>query len=587
VTHGDGYLPRIISYKGEHMALRRRSSLLLALLLALTLVAAACGGSGGDEGDGVGGAEGGESELEPVEGGTLIFGAEQEPTEGLNNQLSCCTLFWAEVINNRQLLSAMEPNPEFEYEPTELLAGEPEVTEDPFSITYSINPEAEWSDGTPITAEDFIFTVDTYLDPKNDVATREGYNKIDTEATDSPDEKTVTFNFTEPYAGWRELFHPLFPAHVLEGENFNKVWTNGIVDPDTGEGIASGPFVFESYNKGADLTIVRNENWYGDHLAYLDEIVFRFIPETTSEIQAMRGGEVQAIYPQPQLELVELNQEPSVEIQSGAGTTWEHIDFQYSNPLLKEEYVRKAIAEGIDRQAIIDQLFKDINPDLEPLNNMIFLNNFPDYEEHFGDYGGSPEEATALLEDNGCTKGNDGIYECNGERLSFGFKSTAGNALRELTFEIVQEQLKEVGIEIKSEFGDAAVVFGPQGLAGGKYDLFLFAWVGNPDPSGTVGIHSCNDPDKEQGLQNYQNYCNQEVTDLLLESQVTIDPAERASLMNQADELMAEDLPILPMYQKPTFLAYDKSVQNMIDNATQLGPTWNAEDWFISEEGSE
>jgi peptide/nickel transport system substrate-binding protein len=215
------------------------------------------------------------------------------------------------------------------------------------------------------------------------------------------------------------------------------------------------------------------------------------------------------------------------------------------------------------------------------------LNNFPDYEDHFGDYGGNPEEATALLEDNGCTKGNDGIYECNGERLSFGYKSTAGNALRELTFEIVQEQLNEIGIEIKSEFGDAAVVFGPQGLAGGKYDLFMFAWVGNPDPAASVNIHSCNDPEAGTGVQNYQNYCNEEVTELLAESDRTVDPAARADLMNQADELMAEDMPILPMYQKPTFLAYDQTVQNMIDNATQFGPTWNAQDWFISEEGQE
>jgi peptide/nickel transport system substrate-binding protein len=337
----------------------------------------------------------------------------------------------------------------------------------------------------------------------------------------------------------------------------------------------------ESYNKGSNLTLVRNEEWYGDHLAYLDEIVFQFIPDTSAEIQAVRGGEVDAIYPQPQLELVDLTTEEGITIESGAGTTWEHIDFQYGNPLLEKDYVRKAIAQGIDRQAIIDQLFADINPDLEPLNNMIFLNNFPDYEDHFGTYGGNPEEATALLEDNGCTRQGDGPYECDGEPLSFGFKSTAGNALRELTFEILQEQLREIGIEVESEFGDAAVVFGNQGLAGGKYDLFLFAWVGNPDPSGSVEIHKC------EGTQNFQNYCNEEVTDLLEQSDSTVDPAERAALMNEADALMAEDLPILPMYQKPTFFAFTDRLQNAIDNATQQGPTWNAEDWFLSDEGGE
>jgi peptide/nickel transport system substrate-binding protein len=565
------------------MALRGRSALLIALLLTLSLIAAACGGDDGD-GEGVGGEGAGESELEPVEGGTLTFGAEQEPSEGLNNDLACCTLFWAQVITNRVLLSAMDPNPEFEYEPTAMLAGEPEVvSEDPLTVTYNINPEAQWSDGTPITSEDFLFTIETNIDEKNDIASRAGYDQVDLEATELPDEKTITVVFSEPYAGWKDaLFTPVYPKHALEGENFNKVWTNEIVNPKTGEMIASGPFVMESYNKGSDLTLVRNENWYGEHPAYLDEIVFQFIPDTSAEIQALRGGEVDAIYPQPQLELVDLTTEEGITIETSAGTTWEHIDFQYGNPLLAEDHVRHAIAMAIDRQAIIDQLFADLNPDLEPLNNLIFLNNFPDYEDHFGDYGGNPEEAISLLEENGCTReGEDGIFECNGEPLSFGFKSTAGNALRELTFEIVQEQLREVGIEVKSEFGDAAVVFGNQGLAGSKYDLFLFAWVGNPDPSGSVEIHKC------EGTQNFQGYCNEEVTDLLEESDVTVDPAARADLMNQADALMAEDLPILPMYQKPTFFAFSDRLQNAIDNATQNGPTWNAEDWFLSDEGSE
>ena len=570
-------------HKGEYMALRRRSTLLIALLLVLSLVAAACGGSDEGDGEGVTGTEGQESELEPVEGGTLTFGAEQEPAEGLNGDLACCTLFWQEVIFNRVLAKAYEPNPEFEYEPSPMLDGEAEVQEDPFQLTYSINPDAVWNDGTPITSEDFMFTIETTLDKDNDMASRAGYDQIDVEAVEMPDEKTIVIPFTEPYAGWKDaLFSPVYPAHALEGEDFNKVWQNELVNPKNGEPIASGPFQFESYNKGSDLTIARNEEWYGDHLAYLDEIVFQFIPDTSAEIQALRGGEVDAIYPQPQLELVDLQTEESISIESGAGTTWEHIDFQYDNPLLEQDFVREAIAQGIDRQAIIDQLFADINPELEPLNNMIFLNNFPDYEDHFGEYGGDPEGAIALLEENGCTReGDDGIFECDGEPLSFGFKSTAGNALRELTFEIAQEQLRQVGIELESEFGDAAVVFGNQGLAGGKYDLFLFAWVGNPDPSGSVEIHKC------EGTQNFQNYCNEEVTEALEESDVTVDEGERAALLNEADELMAEDLPILPMYQKPTFFAFNNELQNAIDNATQQGPTWNAQDWFLSEEGAE
>jgi peptide/nickel transport system substrate-binding protein len=565
------------------MALRRKSVTLIALLLVLSLIAAACGGDD-EAGGGVQGTEGEESQLEPVEGGTLVFGAEQEPSEGLNHTLACCTLFWATLILNRVLLGAYEPNPDFEYEPSELLAGEAEITEDPFTVTYNVNPEAEWSDGTPITADDFLFTAETYVNPKWAISSRAGFDQIDFKKTEVVDDKTVTFAFKEPVAAWRELFgvtSPLLPKHALEGENFNKVWTNEIVNPKTGEPIASGPFQFAEYNKGSDLTIERNENWYGDHPAYLDAIRFQFVPDTSSEIQALRGGEVQAIYPQPQLELTQLQGVEGLEIQTNAGTTWEHLDFQYSHPLLGQDFVRQALGRSIDREAMIQTLFKDIEPTLEPLQNMIFLNGFPGYEPHFQDYTYDPDQARQILEDNGCTEGDDGIYECDGERMSFGIKSTTGNRLRELTFEILQEQAREAGIEFKAEFGDAAVVFGNQGLAGEKYDIFMFAWVGNPDPSGSVEIHKCN------GGQNYQNYCNKEASRLLDESDTLVDPQERIDAMNEADALMAEDLPILPLYQKPTFFAFSSELQNGIDNATQMGPTWNAEDWFLSEEGAQ
>jgi peptide/nickel transport system substrate-binding protein len=555
---------------------RRKSHWLIALLMAFALFGAACAG-GGEEPTEPGQDEG--QEEEAVQGGTVVFGVEQEPSETLNGILAAGNLFWEAVLNNQVLEGVYEVQPDFSYEP-ELIESDPELTEDPFSITYTIREEAEWSDGEPITAEDMEFTLDTYMNKKWSVVSRAGYDKI--EDVEITGDKTIKFTFSEPYAGWRDLFYRILPKHALEGENFNKVWTNGIINPKTGEGIASGPFMYEdenSYKPGQSLTMVRNDNyWKG--APNLDEIVFRFgLEETSSEIQALRGEEVHAIYPQPQLELTPLLNNPDFGVETNAGTTWEHIDFNYAHPLLGEEFVRKAIAFGIDREAIVQRLFSELAPDLVPLNNMIFLTNSPYYEEHFQDVDADPDAATQLLEDNGCTKGGDGIYECNGERLSFGYMSTAGNRLRELTFEVVQEQLRGVGIEVKSEFGDPAVVFGNKGLVGGNYDIFMFAWVGSPDPAGSVEIHKC------EGAQNYQGYCNEEVTELLEQSNTIVDPEERAEVMNQADALMSEDLPILPMYQKPTFFAYTTSLQNAQDNPTSEGPTWNSEEWFLSDGG--
>src|SRR3990170_904184 len=251
--------------QGEWMSqLRGKRFVLIAMLLTLALFGAACaqqddaGTTAEEEGD-------------IQEGGTVIVGAEQEPAGGLNVELVCCTLAWGEWIQAQVLEGALKNLPDFSYAPN-IAAALPEITEDPFTLTYTIKDEAVWSDNTPITAEDFEFTWETYIGPDNDVASRDGYDDID--SAEIVDDKTITFTFKDAYAGWRDLFNPLLPKHALEGENFNKVWNKGWVDKE-GNAIGSGPFLFESYNKGADLTLVPNDNWWGEGGPYVDEIVFR------------------------------------------------------------------------------------------------------------------------------------------------------------------------------------------------------------------------------------------------------------------------------------------------------------------------
>jgi peptide/nickel transport system substrate-binding protein len=119
-------------------------------------------------------------------------------------------------------------------------------------------------------------------------------------------------------------------------------------------------------------------------------------------------------------------------------------------------------------------------------------------------------------------------------------------------------------------------VFGPSVMEAGNYDMFLFAWQGSPDPAGNVEIWKCH------GGQNFSGYCNQKVSKLLEKSNVTVQPKQRQALFNKADALMANDLPTIPLFQKPTFFVYSTKVHGMKDNSTNQGPTWNAEQWWLS-----
>jgi len=552
--------------------MRQRSLWLFAALVGLLSLAVA--GAGG-----VASSAQAAEQQRPVRGGTLIFGAEQEPSDSLNVNLGCCNLAWASWITNPVIQGAFQVQPNFTYKPN--LISRATVTRRPFSVTYTIKQKARWSDGRPISAADMIFTWQTYINPQNDMASRAGYEDI--RRARARGQKRVTFFFRKPYAGWRDLFsgpQGIYPAHALRGEDFNKVWEREITNPKTGQPIASGPFMTQpgGYQRGSQLVLVRNPRWWNGR-AYLDRIVFRFLTNTNTEIQQMRGGEVDAIYPQPQLELAELRGRAGLRVQSNAGTTWEHIDIQLGekgNPMLRRLYVRQAIAHGINRPALVNRLFGTIKPGLPVLHNTVFLSNDPRYERHFNIWNYNPNRSRQILERNGCNRGGDGIYVCGGQRLSFRFSTTTGNQRRALAFEIIQAWMRQIGIELRADFARAAVLFGPDYLYGSNYDLIMFAFVGNPDPAGSVEIMRCG------GDQNYQKYCNRNVTRLVNATRTTLDERRRARLFNDADRLMARDLPVLPLYQLPTFLAYKNRVRNMRDNPTQEGFSWNTHQWYLA-----
>src|SRR4030095_4687356 len=136
---------------------------------------------------------------------------------------------------------------------------------------------------------------------------------------------------------------------------------------------------------------------------------------------------------------------------------------------------------------------------------------------------------------------NSAIWSCPGVgKLSFRFTTTSGNQLRALAFEIMQKQLKSVGIELVPRFGPNTVVFG-QVLPSSDWDLFLFTWLISPSNQATSNqIYGCG------GDQNYMNWCSQKANALFQKAAKTADPAKRNPLLDQASKIAADDINSIP-----------------------------------------
>jgi peptide/nickel transport system substrate-binding protein len=546
---------------------RLRTVRLAALLVGLAMVAAGCGG-GGDEGGGDTG--GGTAQIK--DGGTLNYAADQEPT-GFNNNTSKDNGTSVGNITINMYPQAFHTQPDFTLKMDDALLDSAEQTsEDPQTIVYKIKQNAVWSDGTPVSADDFIYMWKNLNGSikDNDVAATTGYDQMES-VKGSDNGKTVTVVFKTPFADWKSLFSVIVPSHYISKQPGG--WNTGL-DKNPEKIPSAGWFKVENYTPGQSLTMTRNDQYYGPK-AHLDSLVFRFLPESTTQPAALQNNEVDLIYPQPQLDQVtQVKALPDVSSEITFGLSYEHFDFNFKNPILADAAVRKAIATGLNSQELVDRTVKQFSDKAQTLGNRIWLTGQPEYQDHFGQYGkGDVAGATKLLEDAGYTKGADGIYAKGGKKISLRSSTTAGNKLRETQGELFQAQMKKIGIQIKIANLDSQKLFG-DALPNGNFDIANFAWVGSP-----FAISGSRDIFRTGGGSNYGSYSNPKVDKLFEQANQETDHTKAVEVSNQIDQMLTDDMATIPLYNKPTFIAYRSTFAGIQDNSTLEGPFYNANVW--------
>ncbi|HEU4915311.1 MAG TPA: peptide ABC transporter substrate-binding protein [Acidimicrobiia bacterium] len=453
---------------------------------------------------------------------------------------------------------------------------------DAFCVRYHIRPEAAWADGTPVTANDFVFTYETVADPAYDIASREGYDLIT--GYEVVDEKTVLFAFNEIYAPWQTLFSTILPAHVLEGQPFDTAWDDAIT-------MGSGPFTFVEWAPEDRIVLARNPDYWGEAGGDVQTLNIVFHPDAAAGADALDDGEIDVFYPQPYVSLMEeVDSIDGIEWVTGVGPVWEYFGFNQDDLRLQQLFVRQAFTQGINREAIMDAVVRPITPDAQLLGNSVWLNGTASYEDHYNSlFPYDPAAAEGLLSTNGCVRGEDGIHVCNGERLSFSWATTSDNEARDLHFELARADLEAIGIEITPDFGPTSELLQTANLQGGSdvWQTTNLAWVAQPDPAwGNSRFYCQGDALNGFGALNFFRYCDEEVDVLIRRTDMIIDPSERAATYNQADELWLAATPMIPMYQRPTLLAWNSQIQGPGDNPSQVGPLWNVGDWTGLEEVS-
>ncbi|MDE3724899.1 ABC transporter family substrate-binding protein [Nocardiopsis sp. N85] len=474
---------------------------------------------------------------------------------------------------------------------TDLIVNTPELIEgDQVSWEYQINPDANWSDGEPISAEDFIWQ--WKMTSGDDEICAEGCNSrgstlgsLIESVEGSDDGKTVTVTLKEDaqFPGWFTFgADGLYPAHVAVAEGIDLDTADGMLESshffnDAPLTISGAEYVFDGTPALDGRTVkVANEEYWGD-TPDIGEIILEVNTEEGSWVPALTNGEVQGAAPASWSDdvITQLEGLENVEFGVDSGGSWEHLDVNMNNEALQDEALRHAIFNAIDVQNIADRTYGEKFPDITPRTNHVFSTSSEFHQDTITEHGhgaGDADAALELLEEAGYELNGDTL-ELDGEAVpALRLRYTAGHVAREIISELIQADLSEIGITAEIETTDDL----GGTLAEADYDLMLFGWSTTPDFYGSPHQywHS------ESGS-NFGGLDVEEVDTLVDRTMNSSTPEESAEHANEAAALVAEQAYVLPIVDTPAFYFYDTSfIDGVTDNNAQSRRAlWNQHEW--------
>ncbi|RZL80938.1 MAG: ABC transporter family substrate-binding protein [Rhodococcus sp. (in: high G+C Gram-positive bacteria)] len=426
---------------------------------------------------------------------------------------------------------------------------------DPQQVTYTIDPKAVWSDGTPITWAD-IQSQAAALNGTNKeflIANTSGFERVD-RVERGVDDRQAVITFAEPYAEWRGQFagnSMLYPkSATATPEAFNASLRDGIT-------LTSGPFRIESIDKAQNrIMLGRNPAWWGD-TPKLDTITYSVLDDS-ARIPALQNNEIDASGLATIDEVKTAQGSAGIAIRRAPGTQFSHITFNGAEgSILADPELRVALSKGIDRQGIATAIQNGLVDDPQPLNNHVYLNGQQGYQDNSAAVAYDPEEAARRLDELGW-KLNGEFREKDGRRLEIRdvmYQSTTWVQIAQ----IVQQNLAQIGAKLNIDTRGGTGFF-TDVIQPGDFDIAQFSWVGDPFPlSGLPQIYAYN-PDDLQG--NYGRIGSPELNALIEQTISELDPEKAIELANEVDTAVFEEGFSLPLVQAPGNVAVRDDLAN-------------------------
>ncbi len=444
------------------------------------------------------------------------------------------------------------------------------LSKDGKTITIHLRQGLRWSDGAPLTSKDWMFTYSAVRNPRNNVKTLFGWDDI--ASANAPDNTTIVVHLKQPNSTIMGLFavdgaaYPPLPAHILASlPDINRA-------PFNGKPISSGPFILQQWNHGSSLIFLPNPYYYRGP-PHLKKIVWKVIPNTSTLFNELQTHDVDVLIGVNENDIGRLPQLPGITVIQKLIANWRHMEFNLQNPILADQRVRLAIAQGVDWKRINDTSYHGYNQlaasDVFPLSWA--APNIPLYPY-------DPNGAKKLLAQAGWTMGSDGWLHKGSQPLQLTI-STGTNKQENIEAEVqVQSQLKPLGVNLQIRNYPVNVLFAPTGpLYTGKYDISWTVSINAPDPDNS-GLWNSKYAPPHGG--NTSHLSDPIVDRTSTQALLTFDHAVRKKLYQQEEERIHQLVPSVFFYWENEYTAANSDMKNL-KPAAFVQDTWNAWDWQI------
>ncbi|WP_134678928.1 peptide ABC transporter substrate-binding protein [Paracoccus ravus] len=476
------------------------------------------------------------------------------------------------------------------------------IAEDLKSVTWKLREGVKWSDGTPFTADDVVFSAQYCMDPTGGCAQLAKFEGV--EKVEAVDPLTVKISFAapqpDPYSAFVGSQAPVIQKAQFEACIGEKAPT--CTEQNFGP-IGTGPFKVTSFKTNDVITFEANPEYRdaskpafasltmkggGDAAAAARSVLetgefdyawnTQLAPDVISGMEAAGKGKVQAAFGSL-VERIHVNlTNASSDLPEGERSTTAH-----PHPFLTDIAVRKALSMAIDRALLVEIGY---GPAGQPTCNYVpapaaWASDNTDCLQQ------DIEGAKKLLDEAGWTVGGDGIREKDGQRLSLLYQ-TSVNAVRQDFQALIKQWWQEIGVETELKTVDASVFFGGDAGSPDTFQKF-YADVemyannfegGNPAPY--LAKFTCDKapgPDNQWQGENVSRYCDPEFDKLVAQMATIVDPAERGKLGQKLNEMLTkESYAIIPLVYRGTASAVSNTLGNVQINGWD-SELWNVADW--------